>query len=94
MITARFKNENRIYCNDWRVVVNTNERGKLIVGFYDMTQDKEKFPEGQFVAQYYVDSLINHPGFELRLYTEVPFWTIKYTALQIIKDWLSHIEQV
>ena len=83
---------------EWKVVL-TSDNGKddIIVSFIDMSQDKTKFPDGQFTYSYYLDTLLGKDGYgtsidqmnEFRLDNEVPAWTIKGEDLTKIANWLK-----
>lgn len=79
----------------WKVILKNDKNG-IIVSFIDISQDKEKFPDGQPVYSYYLDTLFdgkyNEPidqMNEFRLDNEVPAWTIKGEDLTKIANWLK-----
>lgn len=70
--------------------------GLPLVEFYDMTQDPAEFPDGQFVSQYYMSTLLgmgsplnsieNMQAFSLD--GGVPSWTIKGDDVQKVYSYL------
>lgn len=80
-----------------------NEGPDTLVEFRDASQDKEKFPDGQFVSRYFMSELLKDSwaglslasmaerncGFALDL--DVPGWRVKPGECKAISDWL--IEQ-
>lgn len=80
-----------------------NDGPDTLVEFRDASQDKEKFPDGQFVSRYFMSELLNDTwgglslasmaerncGFALDL--DVPGWRVKPGECKAISDWL--IEQ-
>lgn len=89
MIKEKFfdnKNKNN-WCTKWNVVVK-KDGGRLghTVTFYDMTQ--QNFPDGQNVATYYVNTIIDHNN-DLCLYMDVDFWRIAKDDLKEIREWLK-----
>ena len=88
----------------WKVIVKPSQwnKNKLAASFYDMDQDPNKFPEGQFTgATYFIKDLINGNEYsksikdmnELRLVNHVPEWTIEKEDLNNIYDWLVEIDE-
>lgn len=90
----------------WRVDIGRNTLStygnsqKLIVSFFDMSADKSKFPNGQFVSDYYLDTLMgrNHSQ-RLRdldafvLDFDIPAWTIYAKDLKVIDEVLEKCEK-
>ena len=97
MVQAKFENNSPFYCKHWRVTVRKDEDERFVVRFFDMTQ--KKFPDGQIVGDYYLSTLMEEkvgPWQEvgLALWGDVPYWSIAREDFRIIREWLSHIEQV
>lgn len=73
--------------------------GLPLVEFYDMSMDPIVFPGGQFVARYYMNTLLGTDGLHLgtpirdiqalRLDGEIPSWTIAGDDLKRVSDWLD-----
>lgn len=71
-----------------------------LVEYYDMSQDKRIFPEGQFVARYYMSTQLGLDGMgtdmhdraveniPLILHGDVPSWRIEGKDLDVIADWM------
>ena len=86
----------------WKVVL-TSDNGKddIIVSFIDMSQDKTKFPDGQFTYSYYLDTLLGKDGYgtsidkmtKFTLDNEVPAWTIEGEDLTKIANWLKSFDE-
>lgn len=64
-----------------------NEKKPLIL-FFDMDVDKEKFPIGQEVSSYYLDSIQGKQG-ALNLNSEVDKWFITSESMKEIQEWLD-----
>ena len=83
----------------WRVEVVVDKDGMQVAKFYDVSQDPERFPGGQFVSSYYVESLMGDDWMNksikdmnvLDLYGEVPSWKVEKKDLQDIYNWLLTI---
>lgn len=82
------------------------ENDKPIVDFYDMSQDKERFPDGQFTGgQYYIETLLTtniysssitvkaKQGIGLSLHGDVPSWTVAPGELAVIGAWLQAVQK-
>ena len=65
----------------------TNEKKPLIL-FFDMEEDKEKFPIGQEVSSYYLESIQGKQG-ALNLNGEVDKWFITSESMKEIQKWLN-----
>ena len=65
--------------------------GNAVIEFYDMNVDKDKFPIGQYVSSYYVDTFMEHKG-ALSLYADVSKWTILSNNIEAIKDWVKGVD--
>lgn len=92
------------YCPKWKIrVVKKNERHGLnykivnnsadsIIEFYDMTQDEEAFPIGQFVSSYFWSTL-SKQEFKagLSLYGDVKSWTLTAESVNEIINWLKSV---
>ena len=82
----------------WKVLIRPSDydNDKLTATFIDMSQDPEKFPNGQITpGTYYVDTLLGSDGSrsikdmpELALHYEVPAWTVEKADLDEIYEWL------
>lgn len=83
----------------WRVEVVVDKDGMQVAKFYDVSQDPKRFPGGQFVSSYYVESLMGDDWMNksikdmnmLDLYGEVPSWKVEKKDLQDIYNWLLTI---
>lgn len=83
----------------WRVEVVVDKDGMQVAKFYDVSQDPERFPGGQFVSSYYVETLMGDDWMNksikdmniLDLYSEVPSWKVEKKDLQDIYNWLLTI---
>ena len=81
----------------WKVTLTDDGGNKLIVSFIDMSQDKERFPEGQFVCSYYLDTLLGKNDYgpsidqmtEFHLWNDIPAWTVEGEDLVKIAEWLK-----
>ena len=90
------KNPNERTFGIWRVVIQ-GEGKKAIAKFYDMDADTTKFPNGQHVSEYYVETLLGKDGYGddirssygLSLYGGEPKWTVRQPELRQIGDWLE-----
>lgn len=82
------------------------ENDKPIVEFYDMSQDKEYFPNGQFTGgQYFLETLLTTDIYSssitdmakakvgLSLYADVPSWTVEPGDLAVIGTWLQAVQK-
>lgn len=68
-------------------MINT---GKPLVEFYDLEQDKDSFPIGQFVSSYYVDTLLDgNSGLDLMGYVDK--WKINSNCMKEVRDWISSL---
>lgn len=92
------------YCPKWKIrVVKKNERYGLnyrivnnsmdpIIEFYDMTQDEEAFPIGQFVSSYFWSTLSKQDFSKgLSLYGDVKSWTLTSESMNEIIKWLKNV---
>ena len=83
----------------WRVEIRNKEGAKPVAYFYDMSQDKSKFPDGQFTYSYYVETLLGKDGYgkpidEMSAFcldNSVPEWTIEGNDLKEIAEWLRKL---
>lgn len=73
-----------------------NDSGDTLVEFYDRSQDPTKFPCGQFVTRYTLESLLNRDHWShggciggLSLDDAFPCWTVSRSELQPIFSWLK-----
>lgn len=71
----------------WTVEIS-NDEDRPIVKFYDLRYTKGFTPQGQFVADYYVKTLLEDPGYGLNLNCGVPAWSICAETMDLIKTWL------
>ncbi len=112
-ITERFVDTSQdLLVGKWRVhVIPTgghygahNEQvnnGKPMVSFFDTSCDARKFgPNGQFVSQYYVDTLLGRDGYStgkyphgLALDPAVPSWMISASEMAQITEYLRAQEK-
>lgn len=82
-----------------------HEDNKPIVEFYDMSQDKERFPNGQFTGgQYYLETLTTSDvygesldemaksGVGLELCGGVDAWVVQPGELNVISAWLGAVQ--
>lgn len=97
-----------LYIGNWRVhlvpeggryglnnnCINENER--TLIEFYDVSQDKDKFPEGQFTGgRYYVETILcdngveRHSKYGLRLDGDVPAWYVNGDEMREVFNWLA-----
>lgn len=101
-----------LYTGKWRVHIVppggrhglnnnvVNEGNKSLVEFWDMSADKTRFPEGQFVSIYSVDGLLSRgPGatpeammhYGLCLdYGNRDFWSVSGAEMRQVFDWFKH----
>ena len=98
---------NDLYTGKWRVhlvpegarygrhnnLINDNER--TLIEFYDVSQDKEKFPEGQFTGgSYYVETILSDNGYSrhtehgLSLDADIPNWFVSGDEMKEVFSWL------
>lgn len=66
-----------------------NVLDKDTIYFFDTSVDwdKDKYPLGQFVASYFVSTLMNHHG-KLRLQADIPSWTVsELEMIEVAKKW-------
>lgn len=82
-----------------------HEDDKPLVEFYDMSQDKKKFPNGQFTSgRYYLDTLLSSEwgmslddkaklGICLELCGGVDAWAVSPGDLNVISAWLATVQQ-
>ena len=63
-----------------------------LVEFYDMTQDEEKFPIGQFVSSYTLDTLKYTTPMGLKLNMEVPKWSLNQKQFAKVQEWLNFLD--
>ena len=84
-IKCVFPNSNNFgYCRKWTVTIEDDPSKKLgcIAHFYD--------EKGTFVSSYYVDSLLeDHKEQGLILYLDCPYWTLDWSDLKVILDWMK-----
>lgn len=75
-----------------------NDCNAPIVLFYDMSQDPDRFPHGQYVSEYYAHTILGEGPFEddlrtsgtgLSLNLEVPEWTVTAHDMKPIADWVG-----
>lgn len=64
--------------------------GKSVLEFYDISGDKDKFPSGQYVCSYYMETIMEHKGL-LKLYADVEPWTITGPNMIKIQNWAFDI---
>ena len=69
-----------------------NKSEDCLVEFYDATQDKDKFPIGQFVTRYYYKTLIEKNNTGLALDTSVDSWYINAKNMEQIRKWLCNVD--
>lgn len=82
-----------------------HEDAKPVVEFYDMSQDIEWFPNGQFTGgRYYLETLMTSDrwsesidkvaerGSGLCLHGDVPSWTVPAGELAVIAAWLRAVQ--
>jgi hypothetical protein len=69
-----------------------NKSEDCLVEFYDATQDKDKFPIGQFVTRYYYKTLIEKNNTGLALDTSVDSWYINAKNMEQIRKWLCSVD--
>ena len=60
-----------------------------LVEFWDMTVDKRKFPEGQFVSRYWLTTLLTGELHPLILDGGVPEWTVTASDMALVVGWLN-----
>lgn len=98
---------NDLYIGKWRVhlvpegarygrhnnLINENER--TLIEFHDVSQDKEKFPEGQFTGgRYYVETILSDNGYPrhtehgLSLDADIPAWFVSGDEMKEVFSWL------
>lgn len=66
-----------------------NEK-EAFVEFYDLTQDVEKFPIGQFVSRYNLKQLLElEVAYGLALYASIDTWSLTSEALKEVVNWLN-----
>ena len=75
------------YGNGYSIIHNKSE--DCLVEFYDATQDKDKFPIGQFVSRYYFKTLMEGANNGLMLDASVKDWYINPKNMKEIKKWLG-----
>ena len=68
------------------------DRPTPVVRFYDMDQDKEKFPDGQFISSYYASTLTGEHAARtpLDLDSGIPSWTVDAEATDQVIAWLRN----
>lgn len=99
-----FGSKQKDYSSKWKIrVVKKNERYGLnyrminnsidpIIEFYDMTQDEEAFPIGQFVSSYFWSTLSKQDFSKgLSLYGDVKSWTLTSESMLEILKWLESV---
>lgn len=69
----------------------TNEKKPLIL-FFDMDVDRDKFPIGQEVSSYYLDSIQGHSS-ALCLNGEVSKWYLTSDSMKEIQKWLNSLSE-
>lgn len=69
-----------------RPAANRTASGKPLVEFYDARKDHT--PDGQFVADYYLDTILPDSDFGLALHGGVDAWQIDGATMATIRDWL------
>lgn len=75
----------------------SNDGDGTIAVFYDISQDLVKFPGGQRVTSYYVDTLLGKDGWGrpengLSLFADIPSWTVGRNDMQKILKWLDAVD--
>lgn len=79
---------------------DADKHGSLpLVEFYDVSQDPVRFPGGQFVSRYYMDTLLGTDSLKLgvpirdmralSLDGNIPAWTVSGDNLKRVADWLD-----
>jgi len=73
-----------------------NDSDKYLVEFYDTSQDPIKFPGGQFVTRYHMDTLLGKDEFGggtypngLSLDYSIPVWHVTKEEMESVVAWLS-----
>ncbi len=87
------------YCLTW-------DKDEPAVEFFDMSVNKDAFPNGQFTGgRYYMSTLLKFDaqglslqeqaanGRQLCLYGEVPEWTVSSDSLRVIGAWLDAVNR-
>lgn len=70
------------YMKHFDVAIVDDEEYGICVAFYDTTGDKTKFPKGQMVSSYNIETIMNHSSNTgLILYGSVDYWTITGDAM-------------
>lgn len=60
-----------------------------LVEFWDMTQDPDKFPDGQFVSRYWLKTLLTRELHPLILDGGVAGWTVTADDMALVLGWLN-----
>ena len=68
----------------------SSEIVKPTLAIFDMSTSlsRVKYPSGQYICSYYVDTFLNHEG-SLKLDASVSSWYLSKKEVSSIKDWVS-----
>lgn len=77
----------------WTILIRKDNDNNATVRFYDNRQEGFDLL-GQFVASYYIDTIINDvKNDDLMLYSDIPGWIVNKEEIKLIKEYCTLVKK-